>query len=117
MNIKYDDIKVGDTIYKVKENVNTLRRERIEFTDAEGNTWYRFNMPPKSYEVKPYNILGKSHVVFEGEHYDMDRNCTLITDQDTLWLDETGLGERYFFNETEADEECDRLNVAVLKNT
>jgi hypothetical protein len=50
-------VKVGDVFYSVKERNNVLRRKRIS-REIDGDVWFKYDMPLRTYDLVKYKILG-----------------------------------------------------------
>lgn len=48
---------LGDTIYCAKIESNAFSRQKIEKTDEEGFTWYRYDKERYSYSIVPLQII------------------------------------------------------------
>lgn len=75
---------IGEVYYVVEETLNSLRRKKLFCTDENGNRWYRYDKPTRSYEVKKYELVGKLEKTLSG---DFDR---------TYVVDDTDLETEYF---------------------
>lgn len=64
-----DTLKVGDVFYTVKEKSNMLARKKIH-QEIDGEIWFKYDRPPRSYEIVSYEILGIIRKQLEGEWSD-----------------------------------------------
>ena len=72
--ITTENMKFGDTIYSVKTVNNAFRKNKLTFTDADGNEWYRYDKPNWEYSIEELLYCGKTTYVEEGEvGFDEDR--------------------------------------------
>ena len=69
---------IGEVYYVVKVTLNSFDKKKMFCTDEDGNQWYRYDKPNRSYEVKKYEIVGKLEKTLSG---DFDR-IGLISDED-----------------------------------
>jgi hypothetical protein len=61
-----EKLKFGDVVYVVVTRNNMVSRTRLTFVDSAGETWHRYNLPPKTYTVEERTYCGKSTPVNEG---------------------------------------------------
>ena len=59
-------LKVGTVFYGVKESNNAFHRKKIHRV-INGEDWFKYEMPLKTYEVVTYNVLGILTKHLEGE--------------------------------------------------
>lgn len=67
-------LKVGDVFYTVKEKSNMLARKKIH-QEIDGEIWFKYDRPARSYEIVSYRIEGIIRKKLEGEwndSYDFD---------------------------------------------
>ena len=59
-------LKVGDVFYTVKEKSNLLDRKKIH-QEIDGETWFKYDRTPRSYEIVSYEVVGIIRKQLEGE--------------------------------------------------
>ena len=74
---------IGEIYYVVEETLNSFRKKKLFCTDSEGNQWYRYDKPNRSYEIKKYEVVGKLEKILSG---DFDRTDIMFTDTDTEYF-------------------------------
>ena len=62
-------LKVGDVFYTVKEKSNMLARKKIH-QEIDGEIWFKYDRPTRSYEIVSYRIVGIIRKELEGEWSD-----------------------------------------------
>lgn len=69
-------MNIGDKLYYLKTTSNAFDRQKLTMTDAEGNTWYRYNKPIRVFEVETHTIVGKVLMSAEGvvDEYELIEN-------------------------------------------
>ena len=76
--ITIENMKFGDTVYSVKTVNNAFRKNKLTFTDADGNEWYRYDKPNWEYIIEELIYCGKSTYIEEGEvRFDEDHMTQL----------------------------------------
>jgi len=76
--ITIENMKFGDTIYSVKTVNNAFRKNKLTFTDADGNEWHRYDRPHWEYSIEELVYCGKSYYIEEGEvRFDEDHTTQL----------------------------------------
>ena len=67
-----EKLKVGDVFYGVKERNLAFHRKKIH-QQIDGQDWFRYDRPLRSYEVVTYEVLGILRKALEGQwKYDPD---------------------------------------------
>lgn len=76
--ITLENMKFGDKVYLIKETNNAFRKNRITFTDADGNEWHRYDLPNWEYSIEEIVYCGKSTYIEDGEvRFDEDNMTKL----------------------------------------
>lgn len=76
--IDVNNLKFGDTVYVVKETNNAFRKNKLTFTDTDGNEWHRYDRPHWEYSIEERVYCGKSYYIEEGEvRFDEDHTTQL----------------------------------------
>jgi len=58
MALSKDDLRVGNTVYKLELNNNLMRRKKLSMVDSEGNEWSRYDRPMWTFTVTAMKICG-----------------------------------------------------------
>lgn len=66
MTFSPEKLKVGDVFYKVKERNQAFARKKIH-QEIDGQDWFRYDRPLRTYEVVTYTVLGILRKELEGE--------------------------------------------------
>lgn len=66
MALSKDDLRIGNTVYKLDLNNNVYRRKKLSMVDSEGNEWYRYDQELWTFEVTPMSICGVIKQVVRG---------------------------------------------------
>ncbi len=72
--IELDLVKfsVGDVFYGVKDSNNVFNRKKLHRV-IDGEDWFKYEMPPMTYKVVTYEVLGILSKVLVGEwEYDSE---------------------------------------------
>ena len=79
MTTNPNDIKIGDTLYRVTEVHNWIfgRSSKIKMVDDEGVEWFRYEKPNVEYVVESWEVIGKVTPIIEGEVEDSDHSYTI----------------------------------------
>lgn len=64
--IDIKNLKVGDTFYSVKETNNAFRRKKIVRV-IDGEEWFKYSEPLRTYEIVTYEVKGILRKELEGE--------------------------------------------------
>lgn len=90
--IDVKNLKVGDTFYSVRETNNAFHRKKIVKV-IDGEEWFKYSEPLRSYEIVPYTIKGILRKELEGEWPETE-SYALETEYSVLF----GLGECNFYS-------------------
>lgn len=66
MALSKDDLKVGNTVYRLELNNNWMRRKKLSMVDSEGNEWSRYDQPVWTFTVTAMKICGSIKQVICG---------------------------------------------------
>ena len=66
MALSKDDLRIGNTVYRLVITNNGLRRKKLSMVDSEGNEWYRYDRALWTFEVTPMTICGVIKQVVRG---------------------------------------------------
>lgn len=109
--IDVKNLKVGDTFYSVKETNNAFLRKKINKI-IDGEEWFKYNEPLRSYEIVTYTIKGVLRKKLEGEwpddeHYALETEYSVLSDRGEDNFYSTDLeyesGREYFYTIEEAE--------------
>lgn len=106
-----EKLKVGDVFYSVKERNQAFHRKKIH-QEIDGEDWFRYDMPPRTYEIVTYTVLGILRKELEGEWRHDPGGYDLQTEFFVRYQDETHVGThemdfyggetKYFLDKDEA---------------
>jgi argonaute-like protein implicated in RNA metabolism and viral defense len=65
--IDFENLNFGDRIYVVSERNNAFTKKKIEKTDENGITWFRYDRDHWEYSISEIVYCGKVTYVEEGE--------------------------------------------------
>ena len=79
MTINPNDIKIGDTLYNVKEVHNWFhgRSNKIKMVDEDGVEWFRYEKPNIEYVIESWEVIGKVTPMIEGEIEESEHSYTI----------------------------------------
>ena len=102
-----ENLKVGDKFYSVKERNAAFIRKKIH-KEIDGEDWFKYDTPPRTYELETYDVLGILRKELEGkwddefsevtEYYVQNKNCRYVMDFAEYLMTE----ENYFVDKDEA---------------
>jgi hypothetical protein len=105
-----DKLKVGDVIYSVKERNHAFHRKKIH-REIDGEEWFKYDRPLRTYELVTYTVLGILRKELEGiwkhdpdgayestEYYVRYQDDTHVGNHVTYFYD----NDKYFVDKTEA---------------
>lgn len=106
-----EQLKVGDVFYSVKEHNQAFARIKIH-QEFDGEDWFRYDRPLRTYEIVTYTVLGILRKELEGEWKHDPDGYDLQTGFFVSLESETHLGwhemnfyrdpEKYFIDKDEA---------------
>ena len=72
LELAQGNFSVGDVFYGVKDSNNVFHRKKLHRV-IDGEDWFKYEMPPVTYHVVTYEVLGILSKVLVGEwEYDAD---------------------------------------------
>lgn len=86
-----ENLKVGDVFYSVKERNTSFRRKKIH-KEIDGEDWFKYDMPLRTYEIATYKVLGILRKELEGEWRHDPGGYDLQTEFFVRYQDETHAG-------------------------
>jgi len=75
MEFDKNALEVGSVFYGVEEKNNVLTRNKIHKV-IDGIDWFRYDEPPRTYEVIEYKVLGILHKLLDGVWEDAEDTVT-----------------------------------------
>lgn len=106
-----EKLKVDDVFYSVKERNQAFHRKKIH-KEIDGEDWFKYDMPLRTYEIVTYTVLGILRKELEGQWKHDPGGYDLQTDFFVRYQDETHVdthemdfygGEtKYFLDKDEA---------------
>ena len=101
------NLKVGDKFYSVKERNAAFIRKKIH-KEIDGEDWFKYDTPPRTYELETYDVLGILRKELEGkwedefpevtEYYVQNKNRRYVMD----FVEYSMTEENYFVDKDEA---------------
>jgi hypothetical protein len=103
-----EKLKVDDVFYSVKERNQAFHRKKIH-KEIDGEDWFKYDMPLRTYEIVTYTVLGILRNELEGQWKHDPGGYDLQTDFYVRYQDETHVGThemdfygKYFLDKDEA---------------
>jgi len=101
--IDYTDLKLNDKFYGVKERNNSFHRKKIHRI-IDGEDWFKYDTPIRTYEVVEYKILGILRKELEGqwmedEQYELETQFCIRSLDETHMKNFTIMDNNWFENE------------------
>jgi hypothetical protein len=103
-----EKLKVDDVFYSVKERNQAFHRKKIH-KEIDGEDWFKYDMPLRTYEIVTYTVLGILRKELEGQWKHDPGGYDLQTDFYVRYQDETHVGThemdfygKYFLDKDEA---------------
>lgn len=57
--MSYTLLNLNDTVFRVTVKNNCWAKKRVETTDADGNSWFRYDRPNYEYIVSQPKVIGR----------------------------------------------------------
>jgi hypothetical protein len=86
-----EKLQVGDVFYSVKERNTSFHRKKIH-RDIDGEDWFKYNMPLRTYEIVTWKVLGILRKELEGKWRHDPDSVDLATEYHVRYQDETHAG-------------------------
>jgi hypothetical protein len=105
-----ETLKVGDVFYAVKERNQSFARKKIH-QEIDGEDWFKYDMPLRTYEIVTWKVLGILRKELEGKWRHDPDGVDLATEYHVRYQDETRMGnhvkdfyddDKYFVDKDEA---------------
>ena len=112
-------LKVGDVFYSVKERNQSFHRKKIH-QEIDGQDWFRYDRPLRTYEIETYKVLGIIRKELEGQwklgdpEWDLETEFFIQRQDEThvrnvvIFLDEE---DKYYIDKEEALEYIKTLEI------
>lgn len=84
-------LKVGDVFYSTKERNQAFHRKKIH-QEIDGEDWFRYDRPLRTYELVKYKVLGIITKHLEGQWKHDPEGGDLQTEFYIRYSDETHMG-------------------------
>jgi hypothetical protein len=107
----HEKLKVGDVFYSVKERNTAFHRKKIH-REIDGEDWFRYDRPLRTYEIVTHKVLGILRKELEGMWKHDPDGYDLQTEFFVRYQDETHAGthemdfygddDKYFVDKDEA---------------
>ena len=111
-----ENLKVGDKFYSVKERNAAFIRKKIH-KEIDGEDWFKYDMPLRTYEIVTWEVLGIIRKELEGQwQYDQDGVDT-ATEYYVRYMDDTHVGnhKKDFYDDTKYFVDMDEALVYKSK--
>lgn len=86
-----EKLKIGDVFYGIKERNLAFHRKKIH-QEIDGQDWFRYDRPLRSYELVTYKVLGILRKELEGQWKHDPEGGDLQTEFYIRYQDETHMG-------------------------
>lgn len=95
------NLKIGDVFYSVKERNQSFHRKKIH-QEIDGQDWFRYDRPLRTYEVVTHKVLGILRKELEGKWKHDSESDDLQTEFFVRYQDETHMGNHVmdFYEDT-----------------
>jgi len=95
-----EKLQVGDVFYSVKERNTSFHRKKIH-REIDGEDWFKYNIPLRTYELVTYKVIGILRKELEGMWKHDPGGADLQTEFFVRYQDETHTGthEMYFYDD------------------
>jgi hypothetical protein len=87
----HEKLKVGDVFYSVKERNTAFHRKKIH-REIDGEDWFRYDRPLRTYEIVTHKVLGILRKELEGMWKHDPGGYDLQTEFFVRYQDETHAG-------------------------
>jgi hypothetical protein len=88
-----EKLKVGDVFYSVKERNTAFHRKKIH-REIDGEDWFKYDIPLRTYELVTYKVFGILRKELEGEWKHDPGGYDLQTEFFVRYQDATHAGTR-----------------------
>lgn len=108
-----EKLKIGDVFYSIKERNQAFHRDKIH-KEIDGQDWFRYTTPLRTYEIVEYKVLGILRPQLEGRWKHGDPDWDLETEFFVQTVDEIHFRtlttfldgeEQYYMTREEAQEQ------------
>lgn len=86
-----ENLKVGDNFYSVKERNTAFHRKKIH-KEIDGEDWFKYDIPLRTYEIVDWEVLGILRKELEGKWKHDPDGVDLMTEYFVRFMDETHVG-------------------------
>jgi hypothetical protein len=98
-----EKLKVGDVFYRVKEHNTAFHRKKIH-KEIDGEDWFKYDVPLRTYEIATYKVLGILRKELEGEWKHDPGGYDMQTEYFVRYKDKTHVGNHEMdFYDTEKE--------------
>lgn len=115
--IDFETLPIGTVFYRVYKKGNGFTRNKITFTDEDGNVWHRYDKPAFEYVIKEYELVGRLKKILEGNwhnnpDWELETEYVTRTKEDGItYFDPDELPSSFYtFEYDEAKEMAERKN-------
>jgi cytidylate kinase len=86
-----ENLKIGDKFYSVKERNQSFRRKKI-YKEIDGEDWFKYDMPLRTYEIATWEVVGILRKHLEGRWKHDPDGVDTATEYFVRYTDETHVG-------------------------
>lgn len=86
-----EKLKVGDVFYSVKERNQSFRRKKIHQV-IDGEDWFKYDMPLRTYEIATWEVVGILRKELEGRWKHDPDGVDTATEYYVRYQDATHMG-------------------------
>jgi hypothetical protein len=86
-----EKLKVGDVFYSVEERNTVFHRKKIH-QEIDGENWFKYDTPLRTYKIKTWTVLGIIRKELEGQWEHDPFGIDTDNEYCVSYMDETHLG-------------------------
>lgn len=111
-----ENLKIGDKFYSVKERNQSFRRKKIHQV-IDGEDWFKYDMPLRTYEIATWEVVGILRKHLEGRWKHDPDGVDTATEYFVRYTDETHVGNHVidFYDDTKYFVDIDEALVYKLE--
>ena len=102
-----EKLKIGDVFYSVEERNTALHRKKIH-QEIDGEDWFKYDTPLRTYTIKTCTVLGIIRKELEGQWLHGQDGIDTLNEYCFSYMDETHMG-------TTTEDFCNTKNYFVDK--
>jgi len=102
-----EKLKIGDVFYSVEERNTALHRKKIH-QEIDGEDWFKYDTPLRTYQIVTWDVLGILRKELEGQWKNDPDGIDIANEYCVRYMDETHMG-------TTTEDFCNTKNYFVDK--